>query len=81
MRKDVEVQFESVTREQQQYAQLLPALQERIEQQVVEEPDWDTLYEADPNMARKAERQFRSQRKSAKIHYRQSVRRKSVYRS
>ena len=47
MRKDVEVQFDSVTRERQQYAQLLPALQERIESQVVEEPDWDTLYEAD----------------------------------
>jgi len=59
MRKDVEAQFDSVTRERQQYAQLLPALAERLEQQVVEEPDWDTLYDADPNMARKAERQFR----------------------
>ena len=62
MRKDIEAQFDSVTRERQQYAQLLPALQERIESQVVEEPDWDTLYDADPNMARKAERQFRKQK-------------------
>ena len=42
MRKDIEAQFDLVTRERQQYAQLLPALQERIESQVVEEPDWDT---------------------------------------
>ena len=62
MRKDIEAQFDSVTRERQQYAQLLPALQERLESQVVEEPDWDTLYDADPNMARKAERQFRKQK-------------------
>ncbi len=62
VRKDMEAQFAEVTRERQQYAQLLPALSERLEQQVVDEPDWDTLYDADPNMARKAERQFRKQK-------------------
>ncbi len=61
-RKELEAQNAEVVRERQQYAQLLPALAERLEQQVVEEPDWDTLYDADPNMARKAERQFRKQK-------------------
>jgi hypothetical protein len=61
-RREMEAQNAEVVRERQQYAQLLPALAERLEQQVVEEPDWDTLYDADPNMARKAERQFRKQK-------------------
>lgn len=61
-RREMEAQNAEVVRERQQYAQLLPALAERLEQQVVEEPDWDTLYDTDPNMARKAERQFRKQK-------------------
>jgi len=40
---------------------MLPALQERLQQPVEQEPDWDTLYDTDPTMAAKAERQWRKQ--------------------
>ena len=39
---------------------MLPALQQRLEQKE-QEPDWDTLYDTDPTMAAKAERQWRKQ--------------------
>jgi len=58
-RKQMEAQFEDIERERAQYAQMLPALQARLEQPVEQEPDWDTLYDADPRMAAKAERQWK----------------------
>tara|TARA_B100000214_G_C23960498_1_gene624990 strand:+ start:956 stop:1957 length:1002 start_codon:yes stop_codon:yes gene_type:complete len=61
-RKSVEAQAIEMERERAQYAQMLPALQDRLEQQEPE-PDWDTLYDQDPNMARKAERAWQKQQK------------------
>lgn len=60
-RRQMEAQAQEIERERAQYAQMLPALQQRIEQSVEQEPDWDTLYDADPAMAAKAERQWRKQ--------------------
>ena len=61
-KKSVEAQAIEMERERAQYAQMLPALQDRLEQQEPE-PDWDTLYDQDPNMARKAERAWQTQQK------------------
>ena len=60
-RKQLEANYEEIQRERAQYAQMLPALQERLQQPVEQEPDWDTLYDTDPTMAAKAERQWRKQ--------------------
>lgn len=60
-RKQYEAQYFELERERAQYAQLLPALQQRLEQPAEREPDWDTLYDTDPTMAAKAERQWRKQ--------------------
>ena len=60
-RKQYEAQHSELERERAQYAQLLPALQQRLEQPAEREPDWDTLYDTDPTMAAKAERQWRKQ--------------------
>lgn len=59
-RKTLEAQYSEIERERAQYAQMLPALQQRLEQKE-QEPDWDTLYDTDPTMAAKAERQWRKQ--------------------
>ena len=59
-RKALEAKESDIERERAQYAQMLPALQQRLEQKE-QEPDWDTLYETDPTMAAKAERQWRKQ--------------------
>ena len=59
-RKALEAQYSEIERERAQYAQMLPALQQRLEQKE-QEPDWDTLYDIDPTMAAKAERQWRKQ--------------------
>jgi len=61
LRRQVESQNEEIQRERAQYAQMLPALQERLMQPAEQEPDWDTLYDTDPTMAAKAERQWRKQ--------------------
>ena len=61
LRRQVETQSDEMQRERAQYAQILPALQERLEQPAEQEPDWDTLYDTDPAMAAKAERQWRRQ--------------------
>lgn len=58
-RKTMEAQYAEIERERAEYAQLLPAMAQRIEQAVEQEPDWDTLYDADPAMAAKAERKWR----------------------
>lgn len=60
-RREMSAQYEEIERERAQYAQMLPALQERLQQPVEQEPDWDTLYDTDPTMAAKAERQWRKQ--------------------
>ena len=60
-RRQYEAQYSELERERAQYAQLLPALQQRLEQPAEREPDWDTLYDTDPTMAAKAERQWRKQ--------------------
>jgi hypothetical protein len=60
-RKTLEANYEEIQRERAQYAQMLPALQERLQQPVEQEPDWDTLYDTDPVMAAKAERQWKKQ--------------------
>tara|TARA_R110000787_G_scaffold73508_1_gene163896 strand:+ start:2244 stop:3200 length:957 start_codon:yes stop_codon:yes gene_type:complete len=60
-RKVQEQEYQEMQRERAEYAQLLPAMAERINQAAEQEPDWDTLYDADPVMAAKAERQWRKQ--------------------
>lgn len=61
LRKGFEVEQSEIERERAQYAQLLPALRQRIEMAAEQEPDWDTLYDTDPQMAARAERQWRKQ--------------------
>lgn len=65
-RKQMEAQFQELERERAQYAQALPLLQERLEQPMEQEPDWDKLYETDPNMAARAERKWRVQQDERK---------------
>jgi len=60
-RREFAQQVDQVDRERAQYAQILPALQQQIEQSAAQEPDWDTLYDTDPTMAARAERQWRKQ--------------------
>jgi len=61
LRREVEAREAEVAHKDAQYAQMLPALEERLMQPVEQEPDWDTLYDTDPTMAAKAERQWRKQ--------------------
>ncbi|MAO19839.1 MAG: hypothetical protein CMJ25_03720 [Phycisphaerae bacterium] len=51
----------AVDQERAQYAEALPMLAQQIQQSVEQEPDWDTLYDTDPALAAKAERQWRKQ--------------------
>lgn len=60
-RKAMQAELAELDRERAEYAQLLPAMAERIEQAAEQEPDWDKLYDTDPTMAAKAERQRRKQ--------------------
>ena len=60
-RRVIEAQYQEIERERAEYAQLLPAMAERIQQAAEQEPDWDTLYDTDPVMAAKAERQWRKE--------------------
>ena len=59
-RRVVDEQQQRVDQMEAQYSQLLPALQDRLEMPMEQEPDWDTLYETDPNMAARAERKWRA---------------------
>jgi hypothetical protein len=54
-------QVAAVDQERAQYAEVLPMLAQQIQQSVEQEPDWDTLYDTDPTLAAKAERQWRKQ--------------------
>lgn len=65
-KRNMQAQFEEVERERAQYAQLLPALEERLNQPAEQEPDWDKLYDTDPVMAAKAERQWNKQKEERK---------------
>lgn len=60
-RKAMQAELAEIERERAEYAQLLPAMAQRIQQVAEQEPDWDKLYDADPAMAAKAERQWRKQ--------------------
>ena len=60
-RKAMQAELAELDRERAEYAQLLPAMAERIGQAAEQEPDWDKLYDTDPTMAAKAERQWRKQ--------------------
>lgn len=59
--KEVSAVQSELDRERAQYSQLLPQLAEQLRQSVEAEPDWDTLYDTDPALAAKAERQWRKQ--------------------
>jgi len=61
-RKALEADLEAIREERNQYAQLLPALQQQIQQAVVAEPDWDSLYDEDPIEAARLERHWRKSR-------------------
>lgn len=65
-KRSMQAQFEEVERERAQYAQLLPALEERLNLPEEQEPDWDKLYDTDPVMAAKAERQWNKQKEERK---------------
>lgn len=58
---------EELQREREQYSQLLPALRQQIENNQQPEPDWDTLYDTDPTMAAKAERQWKKQQEDRQV--------------
>jgi ribosomal protein L39E len=58
-RKAFEAEAEAIRAERAQYAQMLPILQQQIQQQNAAEPDWDTLYDEDPIEAAKLERHWR----------------------
>lgn len=58
-RKAFEAEAEAIRAERTQYAELLPILQQQIQQQNAAEPDWDTLYDEDPIEAARLERHWR----------------------
>jgi len=58
-RKSLEAEAGAIRAERTQYAQLLPILQQQIQQQNAAEPDWDTLYDEDPIEAARLERHWR----------------------
>jgi hypothetical protein len=61
-RKSFQAEAEAIRNERAQYAQLLPILQQQIQQQAEAEPDWDTLYDEDPIEAARLERHWRKSR-------------------
>lgn len=61
-RKAFQTEAEAIRNERAQYAQLLPMLQQQLEQQAEVEPDWDNLYEEDPIEAARLERHWRKSR-------------------
>jgi len=58
-RRAFEAYEAEIQAERAQYAQMLPALRQQIEQQVSAEPDWDALYNENPAEAMKMERQWK----------------------
>lgn len=61
-RKTLQAEVESIRNERAQYEQLLPALQQQLEQAAAAEPDWDSLYDEDPIEAARLERHWRKSR-------------------
>lgn len=61
-RKSFQAEAEAIRNERAQYAQLLPALQQQLQQQAEAEPNWDTLYDEDPIEAARLERHWRKSR-------------------
>lgn len=62
-RKAFESEQALVYQERSQYAQLLEPLRQKLEQKE-EEPDWDMLYDTDPRMAAKAEREWKKRQQT-----------------
>ena len=60
-RKQLEAFNAELSRERAQYEQLLPMLEQKLQENVQPEPDWDKLYDLDPKMAAKAERNWKQQ--------------------
>lgn len=58
-RKAVQTLEQEIAAERDQYAQLLPAMRQQLEQQLQAEPDWDKLYDQNPIEATKLERKWR----------------------
>lgn len=59
-RKQIESEIETIRNERALYQELLPKLQAQIEQQISQEPDWDSLYNDDPIEAARLERHWRT---------------------
>ena len=85
-RQALESEYAQISQERAQYAQMLPLLAQKIEQSVEQEPDWDTLYDADPTMAAKAERQWKKmqavyaeQQRLAELEYQRGEQLKEQY--
>lgn len=58
-RKQLQADLDAIREERNQYAQLLPVLQQQIQQAAIAEPDWDSLYDEDPIEAARLERHWR----------------------
>lgn len=61
-RKAFNAEMEAIRQERAQYEQLLPALQQQLQQAAIAEPDWDNLYDEDPIEAARLERHWRKSR-------------------
>jgi len=61
-RKAVDQREQAIQQQEAQYAQLLPALAQKIESMAEPEPDWDKLYDTDPALAQRAERKYNQQK-------------------
>lgn len=58
-RKALEADTETIRSERALYEELLPKLRQQLEQQAIQEPNWDNLYDEDPIEAARLERHWR----------------------
>lgn len=58
-RKALEADTESIRGERALYEELLPKLRLQLQQQAIQEPNWDSLYDEDPIEAARLERHWR----------------------
>lgn len=63
-RKQMEAEAAALKQERELYAQLLPALQAQLQEQ---EPDWDKLFEQDPNNAPKEYVKYQQRKEAARL--------------
>jgi hypothetical protein len=63
-RKQLEAEAAALKQERELYAQLLPALQAQLQEQ---EPDWDRLFEQDPQNAPKQYVKYQQQKEAARL--------------